>query len=743
MLRIRGLRMSAAYLCLVGIHAYADPPAPPKPGFPLTLHFNASNEGKVEADWVPMEGSPAVSVVKLGGVGVLRMPCRFAGTGIERASWDLPIKLDLSGCRGVRLQILCTDLSPISHCTLYFQSGGGWYGLEFTPDRSGGWSTVTLDKDRANAEGRPDDWSKVSLIRLSAWRAADVDTEIYLAGMGLLGLDAQIAVVDGRSVVQSDGRQNRAVSENRRRVVGWLDDLDLNRVVIEDGHLTSETLKGRQLVILPFNPAIPAAAGDALTRFVESGGKVIAFRHLPQPLAQLAEGKGKGSILLHEERAAQPGELLDMMSQLTPLIWQDAVARSIERIGRLGALTSFDASETAIRALAPAGSEAVRRLESAGQIRDTAKGLYVAGKYAQAMSAARQAQSLMVESFGLAQQPRPGEQRGFWCHSAFGVDQMPWDAAIRILAENGFTAILPNMLWGGVAYYNSKVLPVAPEVAQRGDQIAECVTACRKYGIQCHVWKVNWNMSWRAPKEFVDRMKKEGRTQIRFDGNAEDQWLCPSHPANQQLEIDAMVEVATQYSVDGVHFDYIRYPGAEACFCSGCRERFEKLVGSPVPNWPADLRKDGPVRDRWLEFRRDNITKVVATVAETVHKTRPKVKVSAAVFPNWPADRDTIGQDWSLWCRNGYLDFVCPMDYTSSNGQFESFVKRQLEWAGKTPCCPGIGLSVWPDPKDTVKLAEQINIVRKLGASGFTVFNYSVPEANEIVPFCGLGITRK
>ena len=74
-----------------------------------------------------------------------------------------------------------------------------------------------------------------------------------------------------------------------------------------------------------------------------------------------------------------------------------------------------------------------------------------------------------------------------------------WDRFDYMLADAGFTAILPNMLWGGVAFYPSKVLPVAADVATRGDQIAECLAAAKKYGIEVHVWKVNWNTSHRAP----------------------------------------------------------------------------------------------------------------------------------------------------------------------------------------------------------------------------------------------------
>jgi uncharacterized lipoprotein YddW (UPF0748 family) len=286
------------------------------------------------------------------------------------------------------------------------------------------------------------------------------------------------------------------------------------------------------------------------------------------------------------------------------------------------------------------------------------------------------------------------------------------------------------------------VLPVAPEVAEKGDQIALCAAACRRHGVECHVWKVNWNMSHRAPGPFAEQMRSEKRTQVGFDGKSHPRWLCPSHPENQKLEIESMVEVATKYDVAGVHFDYIRYPGPSYCFCGGCRQRFEQAIGRRVAKWPADCRNDDTVRQRWLDWRRSHITKIVATVAERVRKAKPKVKLSAAVFRNWPVDRDKVGQDWRLWCERGYLDFVCPMDYTPSNLDFEGKVARQLEWAGRVPCYPGIGLSVWGSPRDVVKLIEQIRITRRLRTGGFTIFNYAEPEARRIVPLCGEGVTR-
>ena len=249
-------------------------------------------------------------------------------------------------------------------------------------------------------------------------------------------------------------------------------------------------------------------------------------------------------------------------------------------------------------------------------------------------------------------------------------------------------------------------------------------------------------MGTQTPQEFLDRMAAAGRTQMGFDGVAEPRWLCPSHPANQQLEIDAMVEVATRYDVDGIHFDYIRYPDAEHCFCPGCRERFEAVLGAKVADWPAATRRDPAIRRAWLDFRCANITKVVAAVHQAVKQRKPNVQISAAVFSNWTADRDGVGQDWKLWCERGYLDFVCPMDYTPDPEQFATLVGRQLQWAGPVPLRPGIGLCTWEGETDVPRLIEMVRITRKLQTGGFTIFNYGPNEAARVVPLCGQGLTR-
>ena len=447
-------------------------------------------------------------------------------------------------------------------------------------------------------------------------------------------------------------------------------------------------------------------------------------------------------ILLSDEAGKNRRMLLAMVGALAPEVWRKAAEADIAHIGMIGGFETYDQAFDRIMQMSHQEARVTNDMASAAAFRQSALRLVSQQKFVEAMDQSGAARQKVKEAYCLAQRPLPGEFRAFWCHSAFGVAGMSWDEAAGRLSDNGFTAVFPNMLWGGVGFYSSKVLPVERQVAARGDQISQCLEACRKHGLQIHVWKVNWNLGSAAPKEFVDRLRREHRLQ-ESSGGKEQPWLCPSHPGNQKLEIDSLLEIVRNYDVDGVHFDYIRYPDGDHCFCAGCKERFEQATGLKLSNWPQDVLGEGTLRQQWLEWRRGNITAVVKAVSAGARAIKPKIKLSAAVFPNWASDRDGIGQDWKLWCDQGYLDFVCPMDYTPSDASFDNMVTRQVQWAGRTPCYPGIGVSASSSHFGVDRVIEQIDITRRHKTGGFIIFNYGVPESQELLPLLGLGITSR
>lgn len=321
-----------------------------------------------------------------------------------------------------------------------------------------------------------------------------------------------------------------------------------------------------------------------------------------------------------------------------------------------------------------------------------------------------------------ASSPRT-ELRAVWCHAPSMAD---WDATFSALSDAGFNAFIPNMCHGRDAFYPSDFLK--PSKKLPGDRMTPMLEAAARHGIEVHVWKVNWNIWWHDREDY-EELVRAGRIAVDRDGKVasfSDAFLCPSHPENCKLEIDSMLEIVDKFpGITGIHFDYIRYRNARYCYCEGCHRRFERVVGKRVANWPRDALDDG----RYLDFRRDSITRVVREVSEGARKRRRDVKVSAAVFSHWAQDRDRIGQDTVRWIEKGYLDFVCPMNYTADAKSFLGRVSRQTERlkgasraeTGRVRYTPGIGAfiigSVW-------EIADQIMIAREHGSDGFVLFDY-------------------
>jgi len=504
---------------------------------------------------------------------------------------------------------------------------------------------------------------------------------------------------------------------------------------------------------LPHQPAFtPQASWNAheFTPDTEGGktGRVVAVwrdsrgEDTDHPAITVTDtGAMFGHVWLAEDQRSGGELLLSVIGALAPAVLEKQARQSFAAIGRFDDCPDFEAFKAIFERQQP-------RPDSRDLFRQTERSRAQAGealeqgRWFESTQAARAAAELAVRSRCSLFDSIAGEHRAFWCHSAFGLRNRDWDESIRFLKQHGFNVIIPNMSWGATAYYPSEVLPVHSDVAKRGDQIKACLAACRKYGVECHIWKVCWKTGHHATADVIDRLHAQGRLQADKNGGQEQLWLCPSHPENQRMEIDAQLEVVRNYAVDGIHFDYIRYPGSTHCFCSGCRERFEKQIGERIEAWPAEVLRGGRFYARYLEFRRGNITQVVRAVAERAHEIRSGISISAAVFRNAPSDRDVIGQDWQLWCEKGWLDFVCPMNYLDSTQIFENVVQQQKQFVGNVPLYPGIGLSCWKDESSyPLKLSRQIESVRKLGLKGFTIFNFD-ENAEFALPFVRLGVTK-
>lgn len=475
------------------------------------------------------------------------------------------------------------------------------------------------------------------------------------------------------------------------------------------------------------------------------GARVIAWwedragNRAPQPaIVQSENGLFIAHVLTRDDLDGKATMLTALIGLFVPDVWLRAAENAIARATKVGPFTDAAAlRQFALSNAADTPGEA-RVSELLGQA-EAALGAARASQVADPPAACQQAakaRQAFRDAYALAHRPRAGEFRAVWEHSGGGA-LGNWEDSIANLADAGFTAVVPNMWWGGLAHYDSAYLPHSSLFERRGDQIAQCIEAAHKRGIEVHPWKVNWNLLT-APDSFVEQMRREGRLAVSASGET-GRWLCASHPDNLQLEIDTMLEVARKYDVDGIHFDYIRYESDEWCYCDGCRERFQRDTGLTVANWPSQCYS-GDLRQAYRDWRCEQITRLVRAVSEQVHREKPYLKVSAAVFSDYPGCRTYVGQDWVKWVREGLLDFVCPMDYSDNDRWFRQTVSRQnADIGGRIPFYPGIGASAPGLPPDQVLY--QAQLAREIGADGFIIFQHAADTAANHIPMLGRSFT--
>lgn len=316
---------------------------------------------------------------------------------------------------------------------------------------------------------------------------------------------------------------------------------------------------------------------------------------------------------------------------------------------------------------------------------------------------------------------RAGERRLGWV-TAHAMGDDDWEAAAAFLAKYGFTDMVALAARGTCAYYESAILPRAAGWPIGKDVAREAVSACRRHGLKCHLWKTSWQAR-DTPADFLVQLEAEGRFQVTDEGKVDRGWTCPSDPRNRAIEFDIMKEFV-ELGAEAVHFDYNRYAGETHCFCSRCLKAFSAKVGRSVTT--AEIRNDNVLSKAWADWRAELISSLVRDVAEYAHARTPRVEVSGALYRNPPLDYVPHAQDWPRWCREGWLDLACPMDYYWSPEVYRGFLLRQKrEIQGtRTLFCPGIGLScnAWARMPEENFLWE-LDCVRELGCDGFTVFS--------------------
>lgn len=321
---------------------------------------------------------------------------------------------------------------------------------------------------------------------------------------------------------------------------------------------------------------------------------------------------------------------------------------------------------------------------------------------------------------GAALQPLRAEFRGVWIYDPRELDP---DRTMSRLRAEGYDNVFVRLSSGGAAYYPSRVMP---QVSGSADEARAWSEAAHRRGIRIHGWHVCFMMH-HATQSSMNAVIKRGEAMMDSKGRVirpsyKAVVRSPSADSTLEFEKAAMVELATRCNLDGVQFDYIRYPIYSADYSPAARKRFTADSGRAVKSWPWEVSK-GSRKSEYHRWKMNVVTGLVRDVSRAVRSANPEVRISAAVWNDPDIGRAEFGQDWPGWVKSGYLDFVCPMSYTTSDALLRKWTRKQKkEVGGKVPIYSGLGVYLLKTPG---QLARQIRIVRDEDMPGFVLYNYT------------------
>ncbi|MDR1981321.1 MAG: family 10 glycosylhydrolase [Tannerellaceae bacterium] len=336
-----------------------------------------------------------------------------------------------------------------------------------------------------------------------------------------------------------------------------------------------------------------------------------------------------------------------------------------------------------------------------------------------------------------AANPPKQEIRAVWLTTIHGLDwpsKPATDEASRLDQQKELCGILDRLkeanfncvflqvrLRGDVIYPSSiepfnKVFSGKTDVSPGYDPLAFAVEECHNRGMECHAWLVTF------PLGTVKSVNGQGKRSVvkRNPGLCKqynDEWfLDPGIPETTGYILSLVKEIVNGYDVDGIHFDYIRYP--------------EKAEHFPDKKVYARYGQSKKIDD----WRRDNINRMVIRIYDWVKEVKPWVQVSSSPLGKYSRIRkapdagwtayESVFQDPQNWMKEGKHDMIVPMMYYKHN-HFFPFVDNWMENSNGRLVVPGLGAyrMIDIDGNWTADdITEQLEYSRKAGTAGSTFF---------------------
>ncbi|MBN2360843.1 MAG: family 10 glycosylhydrolase [Deltaproteobacteria bacterium] len=339
------------------------------------------------------------------------------------------------------------------------------------------------------------------------------------------------------------------------------------------------------------------------------------------------------------------------------------------------------------------------------------------------------------------------EARGVWVTRWNYSSAADVRDVVQQLADHGFNQIYFQIRGTADAYYDSTIEPWAKGLSGTlgvdpgWDPLQVAISAAHSHGLELHAW-LNTFPAWTCGAALPESSGIAHVLEAHPEWSAVDSGgtpmlghcsegyvsLSPGIPAVQDHIAAVVEDIVSRYQVDGIHLDYIRYPGPSYSHDGVSDQRYTEAHDAD-----ASLTR--------AEWQRQQVSATVQKAFAEVVEHRPAAWLSAAVwfvYKNewgWSTSQGYVDyfQDPRTWSAGGYIDAVAPMIYfplTDPPGQNLDF-GTMLEDHVAGNAGRNVYAGIHGDYDSFTEIADEIDFTRQHGGAGFIVFAYTYLQSHD------------
>jgi uncharacterized lipoprotein YddW (UPF0748 family) len=359
------------------------------------------------------------------------------------------------------------------------------------------------------------------------------------------------------------------------------------------------------------------------------------------------------------------------------------------------------------------------------------------------------------------------EIRGVWLTNvSSGVLFMPWgiNRALNQLSTFKFNTVYPVVWNRGHTFYKSHLLKqeigietqpligimhggrdILATIAKLASQKKLRVIPWFEYGLmlpaqsELAIRHPDWLTTQLSGAELVDNNLHNVQTNapkpsfwqqlVSITTPKKQVWLNPLHPEVKDFIKGLVLEVVTNYDIDGIQLDDHFGMPVKLGYDSFTISLYQQEHQGKSP--PSD-----PFNSEWMRWRADKITVLMQEIVSAVRSVKPHIKISLSPNSHRFSYKHYL-QDWDSWVKTGLVDELVLQVYRSDKNSFLAELSQpEVQNARQTiPVSVGILTGIWTNPVNIQQITEQVKVVREQNFNGVSFFyweslwSYMTPDS--------------